>query len=53
MPRSTPANTGAIYEIGGPQVMSFRDILEATLRYSGRRGCCCRAVLVMQSCRPC
>jgi NADH dehydrogenase len=28
---------GATYEIGGPQVVSFRDILEATLRYSDRR----------------
>ncbi|HEY8194063.1 MAG TPA: complex I NDUFA9 subunit family protein [Hyphomicrobium sp.] len=28
---------GATYELGGPQVVSFRDILEATLRYSDRR----------------
>src|SRR6185437_2264331 len=28
---------GTIYEIGGPQVVTFRDILEATLRYAGRR----------------
>ena len=30
-------NTGTIYEIGGPQVISFRDVLELTLRYTGRR----------------
>jgi NADH dehydrogenase len=28
---------GTIYEIGGPQVFTFRQLLEATLRYSGRR----------------
>jgi NADH dehydrogenase len=28
---------GTTYEIGGPQVVSFRDMLEATLRYSDRR----------------
>jgi uncharacterized protein YbjT (DUF2867 family) len=28
---------GTIYEIGGPQVLSFRDLLEATLRYTDRR----------------
>jgi NADH dehydrogenase len=28
---------GAVYELGGPQVVTFRDILEATLRYAGRR----------------
>ena len=27
---------GTIYEIGGPQVLSFRDLLEATLRYTDR-----------------
>lgn len=27
---------GTIYEIGGPQVVTFRDILQAVLRYSGR-----------------
>jgi NADH dehydrogenase len=28
---------GTIYELGGPQVVTFREILEATLQYSGRR----------------
>jgi NADH dehydrogenase len=28
---------GTVYELGGPQVLTFRDILEATLRYTGRR----------------
>jgi NADH dehydrogenase len=28
---------GTIYEIGGPEIVTFRDILEATLRYAGRR----------------
>ena len=28
---------GTIYELGGPEVLSFRDLLEATLRYSDRR----------------
>jgi len=28
---------GTIYEIGGPQVATFRELLEATLRYAGRR----------------
>ncbi|HVX34981.1 MAG TPA: complex I NDUFA9 subunit family protein [Hyphomicrobium sp.] len=28
---------GTVYELGGPQVVTFRDILEATLRYAGRR----------------
>lgn len=28
---------GTIYEIGGPQVLSFRELLEATLRFTGRR----------------
>lgn len=28
---------GTVYELGGPQVVTFREILEATLRYAGRR----------------
>jgi NADH dehydrogenase len=28
---------GTIYEIGGPEIVTFRDMLEATLRYAGRR----------------
>jgi len=28
---------GTIYELGGPQIMSFRELLESTLRYTGRR----------------
>jgi NADH dehydrogenase len=28
---------GTVYEIGGPQIVTFRDILEATLRYTDRR----------------
>jgi NADH dehydrogenase len=28
---------GTIYELGGPQVLSFRELLEATLRYASRR----------------
>lgn len=35
---ATGAGTpGTIYEIGGPEVVTFREILEATLRYAGRR----------------
>ncbi|CAA2137158.1 complex I NDUFA9 subunit family protein [Hyphomicrobium sp. ghe19] len=29
--------TGTIYELGGPEILSFRDLLEATLRYADRR----------------
>lgn len=29
-------NPGTVYEIGGPQVISFRDVLELTLRYIAR-----------------
>ena len=36
-PRSAPATPARIYEIGGPEVFSFRDVLELTLRYTGRR----------------
>ncbi|HVZ05760.1 complex I NDUFA9 subunit family protein [Hyphomicrobium sp.] len=28
---------GTVYEIGGPEIVTFRDILEATLRYADRR----------------
>jgi NADH dehydrogenase len=28
---------GAIYEVGGPEVLSFRELLERTLAYSGRK----------------
>jgi NADH dehydrogenase len=28
---------GMIYELGGPQIISFRDLLDVTLRYAGRR----------------
>jgi NADH dehydrogenase len=28
---------GTTYELGGPQVLSFRDLLQATLRYTARR----------------
>ena len=36
-PRSDAGKPGKIYEIGGPEVFSFRDVLELTLRYTGRR----------------
>lgn len=28
---------GEVYELGGPQVVTFREILESTLQYAGRR----------------
>ncbi|WP_046848538.1 NAD-dependent epimerase/dehydratase family protein, partial [Hyphomicrobium sp. GJ21] len=28
---------GEVYELGGPQVVTFREILESTLQYSGRQ----------------
>lgn len=28
---------GAVYELGGPEVLSFRELLERTLSYSGRK----------------
>lgn len=33
----TGGKSGTVYELGGPQVVTFRDILEATLHYAGRR----------------
>jgi len=33
----TGGKSGTVYELGGPQIVTFRDILEATLRYAGRR----------------
>jgi uncharacterized protein YbjT (DUF2867 family) len=29
--------SGTVYEIGGPQVLSFRELLDMTLEYTGRR----------------
>ncbi|MBN8911653.1 MAG: complex I NDUFA9 subunit family protein [Rhizobiales bacterium] len=31
------ATPGTIYELGGPEVLSFRDLLERTLDYAGRK----------------
>lgn len=31
------AKPGTVYELGGPQILTFRELLEATLRYAGRR----------------
>lgn len=33
------AKPGAVYELGGPEVVTFREILQKTLAYSGRRRC--------------
>lgn len=30
------ARTGTVYELGGPEVLSFRELLERTLAYAGR-----------------
>ncbi len=32
-----PASAGKTYELGGPQVLSYREIMELVLRYTGRR----------------
>lgn len=31
------AKPGAVYELGGPEVLSFRELLERTLSYAGRK----------------
>jgi NADH dehydrogenase len=33
------AKPGTIYEIGGPETLSFRELMRRTLAYSGRRRC--------------
>lgn len=32
-----PASAGKTYELGGPQVLTYREIMELVLRYTGRR----------------
>lgn len=33
------AKPGTVYELGGPEIITFREIMQRTLAYSGRRRC--------------
>ena len=47
------ARPGTIYELGGPEVRTFRQLMEYVLATIERRGCWCRCRSRWRSCRRC